>query len=832
MDIMVTAKKDNDFPLYIGIFFFSGSVLLFELSLMRVFSILQWNYLAFMIISIAFLGYGASGTFLSVFSSILKRAEGKNLYKYLLFFSLLFSLGSLLSIFTISKVPFDLYRVITDRYQLLYLVIYYLAIAIPFFFAGICISLAISKLPGKVNKIYFCDLGGASIGCISFLVLANYISLSHLLIIPPLLSFLASFLFSLKLKDKKSIIYIVGIFIFIILFSGAESFYSFPINPYKSLFTLLRYPNSRIIDKQENSFARLEVVESDGVKYAPGLSLNFSGVIPEQLGIVTDGNGLSAITRLEGENDLEGLKKIEFSDYISSALGFHLVKKTDNREKILIIGPGGGLDILGGIYNGKKEIRGIEMNPNVKILMQNNYADYSGNIYNCEGIKILTGEGRSVLKGLEQKFDLIQISLIGSSNTASGGFHSISENYLYTVEGFIDFWQHLSDGGSLNITRWLKFPPREIVRLCSISLEALSRMGIEKPENHLAIIRSWGTSTLILSKKEIGEEEISIIKDFCDKRNFDAVYFPGIKEEDANINHVLEQSYYYQEIDQLINSFEEDELKDFYDSYFFNVSAVTDNQPYFFYTLKWQNIPKIIKNTANWQPLIEWGNLIIFATFIQGIIFSIIFIFLPLILKRFPVTKRKVKIPFLLYFASLGLGYMLLEISFIQKFILYLVNPSYSTSIIIFSFLFFSGLGSFYSRRIERNYIESLKIVILSLCVILLLYQIILPQIFNTTLKYSLLVRIFITIGLIFPLGFLMGMPFPLGIRLVSSINQGKEKGLIPWLWATNSFCSIIASVSAVIIALFFGFKVVAILAALAYLFGFLSINYSRKMTF
>jgi len=823
---MVMSKKDSDFSLYVGIFFFSTSVLLFELSLMRVFSILQWNYLAFMIISIAFLGYGASGTFLSVFSSILKKAKGKNLYKYLLFFSLLFSLGSLLSIFVISKIPFDLYRVITDRYQLLYLVIYYLAIAVPFFFAGICISLAISKLPEKVNKIYFCDLGGAAIGCISFLILANYISLSNLLIIPPLLSFLASFLFSLKLKNKSSAIYIVGIFIFIILFSGAESFYSFPVNPYKSLFTLLRYPNSRIIDKQENSFARLEVVESEGVKYAPGLSLNFSGEIPEQLGLVTDGDGLSAITKVEGENDLEGLRKIEFSDYISSALGFHLIS---DKRKVLIIGPGGGLDILGGIYNKAEEIWGIEMNPDVKTLLQSNYADYSGNIYNREGIKILTGEGRSVLKGLDQKFDLIQISLIGSSNTASGGFYSISENYLYTVDAFIDFWQHLSDGGKLGITRWLKFPPREIVRLCSISLEALSRMGIEKPENHLAVIRSWATSTLILSKKEIGEEEIRIIKDFCDKRNFDVVYFPGIKEEEANTNHILEQSYYYQEIEQLIYSFREDELKDFYDSYFFNVSAVSDNQPYFFYTLKWKNIPKIVKSTANWQPLVEWGNLIIFVTFIQGIIFSIIFIFLPLILKRFPVTKRKVKVPFLLYFASLGLGYMLLEISFIQKFILYLTNPSYSTSIIIFSFLFFSGLGSFYSRRVERNYINALKIIIFTLCGILILYQFILPYVFNTTLKYSLLVRIFITLGLIFPLGFLIGMPFPLGIRVVNSTEQGK--GLIPWLWATNSFCSIIASVSAVIIAIFFGFKVVAILAALIYLFGFLSINYSKNDT-
>ena len=171
---------------------------------------------------------------------------------------------------------------------------------------------------------------------------------------------------------------------------------------------------------------------------------------------------------------------------------------------------------------------------------------------------------------------------------------------------------------------------------------------------------------------------------------------------------------------------------------------------------------------------------------------------------------------------------MLLEISFIQKFILYLTNPSYSTSIIIFSFLFCSGLGSFYSKKIERNYIGSLKIIILSLCAILLSYQIILPYIFNATLKYILMARIFITVGLIFPLGFLMGMPFPLGIRLVNSVDQGKGKELIPWLWATNSFCSIIASVSAVIIAIIFGFKVVAYLAAFIYLLGFIGIRNYR----
>jgi len=614
------------------------------------------------------------------------------------------------------------------------------------------------------------------------------------------------------------------------MLNSAGDLFSLRVNPYKSLFTLLRHPQSEIIKRKKNSFSRLEVAKSEGVKYAPGLSLNFTGEIPEQLGIVADGDGLSAVTKLEEENHFTGLKKIEFSDYISSALGFHLINKKEKLEKILIIGPAGGLDILGGLYHGIEKIWGIEMNPNIKNLLKKHFGDYSGNIYNREGINILTGEGRSILKGLDDEFDLIQISLIGSSNAASGGFYSISENYLYTVEGFIDFWQHLSDRGKLSITRWLKFPRREIVRLCSVSLEALSISGIKNPENHIAIIRSWATSTLILSKSEIRNEEILSIKDFCDKRNFDTIYFPGITEEDTNINHLLEQSYYYQDINDLIISFQKNTQEDFYKSYFFNISPVIDNQPYFFYALKWKNIPGILKSTANWQTLIEWGNLMIFATFIQGIIFSIIFIFLPLILKRTSINKRKTKIPFLVYFASLGLGYMLLEISFIQKFILYLTNPSYSTSIVIFSFLFCSGLGSFYSKKIKRNYIGFLKIIIPSLCAILFLYQIFLPYIHDATLHFDLIVRVFITIGLILPVGFLMGIPFPLGIRLVNSISRGKETGLIPWLWATNSFCSIIASVSAVLIAILFGFKMVIFLAASIYLFGLISLNKIRSI--
>jgi len=223
--------------------------------------------------------------------------------------------------------------------------------------------------------------------------------------------------------------------------------------------------------------------------------------------------------------------------------------------------------------------------------------------------------------------------------------------------------------------------------------------------------------------------------------------------------------------------------------------------------------------------MIEWGNLIVFATLIQGIIFSFFFIFLPLFVKR--ISPGKGWYFPILYFAALGLGYMLIEISFIQKFILYLTNPTYASSVIIFSFLFFSGLGSRYSQHFGGKEIFYLKRIVPTICVLLIIYQWITQIIFQFTMPFIIAIRFVLTSCLIAPLAFLMGMPFPLGIGILA---ERKEK-LIPWAWATNNFCSILASVSAVMIALSFGFQAVGYLAAVIYLGGLLAIMWSKNMS-
>jgi len=800
-------KVSSEYCFYFGIFLISLSVLIFELTLTRIFSIIQWNYLAFMIISIAFLGYGASGTFLTVTPSLTNKNRIQSLPDLLSRFALIYGLSILLALFLIMRIPFDLYRLNVDHYQWLFLAFYYLAIALPFFFAGTCISLAITHLPEKVSRLYFYDLTGASLGCLAFLFFTSYINIINLVILLAIIGLAASFLFSYT-QQKRLFSFIPLILIAILFLFNFSPFWSLslPINPYKELFTFLRYPETRILDQKENSFSQVKVVQSPAVKYAPGLSLNFEGRIPEQLGLLTDDSGLSAITRFDGTKE-----SIRFTDYLSNALGFYL---TEGRDRVLVIGAGGGLDMLSALYQESKVIEAIELNPLVIDLLKEQYADYSGQLFNRPEITILPGEGRSVLKGIDHSYELIQISLVGSAAASSGGFYSISENYLYTVEGMIDFWQHLSLDGVICITRWLLFPPRESVKLTAIALEALKKVGIENPENHIALIRSWGTTTFICSKRPIDKKMIDIIISFCQERSFDPVYFPGISPSQVNQNHKLEKPYYYEAIFNLVRYFQQGGVNDYYRDYFFNITPATDNRPFFFYFLKWRNIPTIIRDTSYWQPIIEWGNLMVFATLVQGLVLSFFFIFLPLWIKK--VSPEKGWYFPLLYFAALGFGYMLIEISFIQKFILYLTNPTYASSVIIFSFLFFSGLGSRFSQHFQQKAIYYLSRIIPVICLFLVLYQGLIPLIFQHTLQLPLIIRFLLTAALIAPLAFLMGMPFPLGIGIIA----GKRGNMIPWAWATNNFCSILASVSAVIIALSAGFQAVGYLAAVIYLAG------------
>ena len=805
--------------LYIGIYLTSFSTLLFEISLTRIFSIAQWYHFAFMVVSMALLGYSASGTFLMLFPSIFK----KDTYYVLSISALLFAIFSPLSYIITNRIAFDPIKIAWDPMQIVYILIYYIIFSIPFFFSGMTISVAISRFSNIVHRIYFSDLIGAGSGCLLALLIFSLTGASNSVIISSISGILASTIFSLQPSSHKKnsfpyrlILIVIPISIIII----SPPFMEIAISPYKGLQTALRHPDAEIVKTEWDSISRVDVIKSGAVRFAPGLSLKFQGELPEQIGLTVDGGNLNAITKFSGNKD-----DIAFTDYLPSAIPYYLTKP----DNILIFDPRGGLDILSAIYNGATNIESVEFYPLLTEIVKNDYREFSGGIYNKEKIGIKSGDGRTFIRQSKNRYDIIQISPGDAFASSSTGIYGLTEDYRFTVEAFRDYIEHLNENGILTITLYLLPPPRHELKVVSIAVKALEEIGVTSPEKHIAIIRTWGTITIIIKRSGVGSSDIEKIKTFCKERHFDIEYYPGIKKEETNIYNRFQEPLYFNLLSKIINP---DEKENFFNNYIFDVTPATDDRPFFHHFFKWNTIGDTYNTFGRkWQPFLEGGYLIPIV-FIQALVVSIVFIILPLLFSR-KINLEKFKmgdISFLLYFLLIGIGFMFAEISMIQRFILFLGHPVYSISTVLFTLLISSGMGSRFSGKFSNGQdggvrIREFKLYLLILCGLIIIYAILLPYIFNKILLEGIIWRQLISFTFLFPLGFFMGMPFPTGIKLLERYNAG----IIPWAWCINGCSSVISSVLVILIALSFGFKITLILSAVAYAGGLLILKHRES---
>ena len=802
-------SRESNF-LYIGIYLTSLSTLLFEISLTRIFSIAQWYHFAFMVVSMALLGYGISGTFLMLFPSILKR----DTYTLLSNSALLFAISSPLAYIISNQIAFDPIKVAWDSMQIIYILFYYILFSIPFFFSGMTISIAISKFSEKVHRIYFSDLLGAGSGCIISLFIFFLFGASNAVAVASISGILASAFFYLKKKGVPYRFFLIAIPLSIIIFS--PTFMEIAISPYKGLSSALRYPDAKTIKTKWDSISRVDVIKSGAVRFAPGLSLKFQGELPEQLGLTVDGGSLNAVTRFTGNKD-----EIAFTDYLPSAMPYYLIKP----DNILIFDPRGGLDMLSAIYHGATNIESVEFYPLLTEIVKNDYREFSGGIYDKEKIGIKSGDGRTFIRQSKNRYDIIQISPGDAFASSSTGIYGLTEDYRFTVEAFRDYIEHLNENGILTITLYLLPPPRHELKVVSTAIKTLEEMGIISPEKHISVVRTWGTITIIIKKGELNSDDINKIKDFCKERHFDIEYYPGIKKEETNIYNRFQEPLYFNLLTKIFNP---DERKNFFNNYIFDVTPVIDDRPFFHHFFKWNTIAETYNTFGRkWQPFFEGGYLIP-VVFIQALVVSIVFIILPLLfLRKINLEIFKMKdISFLLYFLLIGIGFMFAEISMIQQFILFLGHPVYSITTVLFTILISSGTGSYLSGRYFRDkgyeiIIRKFKFFLIILCGLIIIYSILLPYLFNRILFESIIYRQTLSFILLFPLGFFMGIPFPTGIKLLERYNTK----IIPWAWCINGCSSVVSSILVIIIALTFGFKTALILSAVAYSGGFLMLS-------
>jgi len=776
----------------------SAAAIGYEILLMRMLSIVQWHHFAYMIISLALLGYGASGTFVALGKHWLEpRFESAFAVSALLFSATIvicFVLGQ--------RVPFNALEIVWNPRQFLNLSVIYLVFFVPFFFAACCIGLAFTCRKSHIRQIYLFDLLGAGLGAILILAGLFLFSPPDALIMLAFLALAGSALAGFASSARRPLIALQLVCFFFFLFGLPQDWLELRISEYKGLPQAMQVIDSSVLRVSSSPLGLLTVVESPQVpfRHAPGLSFNSRFVPPEQLAVFTDGDGMSVITRFDGNPTA----LVHLGD-ITAALPYQLL----DEPEVLVLGAGGGSDVLLALYHGAAKVDAVELNPQMIELVSTAYADFAGHLYDDKRITVHTKEARGFVAQSDKKYDLVQIGLLDSFAASGSGVQALNESYLYTVEAVSQYLDHLAPGGMLAITRWLKLPPRDSLKLAATAIEALRETGAAEPGHQLVLIRSWNTSTLLAKNGVFAGDEIAAIREFARSRSFDTAFYPSMPESDANHFNVLDHPFLYDGVNALLG----DDAGDFFERYKFHIAPATDNQPYFFHFLKWSALPEFLGLLKRGGAgFIEWGYLIVVATLIQATIAGVVLILLPLsrIKRHWPRgTGRRMGS----YFFLLGLAFLFIEMAFIQKFILFLSHPVYSVAVVLSGFLVFAGLGSGYSgrllRRVKQNERTAVGTAVAGISAIALLYVVLLPIFFEQLIGLPDGIKFVLSALLIAPLAFCMGMPFPIGLQQVA----GSAPDFIPWAWGINGFASVLSASLATLLAVELGFTMVLLLA-------------------
>lgn len=796
--------------LLITIFMLSLSSLAFEILLTRVFSIGQWNHLSFMVISIALFGFGASGTVLSLLGAKRKGWEERlTRSPQLKTFIFLYTMTGLVSFAVLNQIPLDYFRLPIEPVQSVYLFVVYLLLSLPFFLSGLIISLAYAKLPEKTGRIYWVSMAGSACGALLPFFLLPLLGEGRLIllvmIIPLWLILLKeadpahSDRFKKRIRLLKTIVSLfIGIGISVILGVVSHPLLDAMINvdpsPYKALSHLLQYPNTEIIETATSLRGRIDRVKSVHLHVASGLSLTFPGPLPEQTAVFNDGGNRLILYNRDAVDTPEDR---QFARFTLSFAGYRLLPSPGH---VLLIQQGGGLAIPCALSSGAGKISIVESNPHIARIIKRHY-----------DLPVINTNPRGFLAGTQDRFDIIHVDNLGSPLP---GTSVLKQEYLFTIETVSEYLNHLNDQGILTITRKLHLPPSDIIRLWAVAYESLKSNGIDHPERHILVLRNWDTFTLLVSPGSFSDR--GVLKTFARDLNFDWVYAPGMRKEMANHFNVFDEPFHYLALRDLEEAYREGKADQYFKQYLLDVSPQSDHRPFPNRFLKWSRLKAIYKSTGSrFYSLIMSGEIIVAVVFIEALVLSILLLLLPL----FSLSKHRngPLFPLTLFFFSIGAGFMFLELFFIKAFLLLFGNPTISFTMVLAGILIFSGIGGFCSQWMR---LKDLRYALFGLAIVLILLFIGLDRTVHYLLRFPGGLQYLFAFLLLFPPGFLIGLPFTLGMRYL--LKTPAERA---YAWAVNGCASVLASIASMQIALSLGIPMILVCAFIAYVLAFLSMH-------
>ena len=776
----------------------SCASLLLELALTRLFSVVLFYHFAFLAISVALLGLGAGGVFAHVFRARLSRWTVPELGSKLLFLSAILVLG-VLEVVLHSAVSLNLELRNFEK-----LTIIYLAAAVPFFITGLIFSIVFARETQQVASLYGFDLIGGASACILLVPLLNFGGGPNAVLCSAALMALGAALWSETRAVRWFALAILTAYLALIA-----------ANHNGRLIDIIYAKGARrtgVEFARWNALSRVEVDQVDHSKY-----------------VVIDADASTAIMNVDPalwDHDIpvgpsSGNSSVSFnwrSDLMNAAPSLANVLRP--RGDFAIIGPGGGVDVLRAVASGSRGVTGIEINPLIaNTIMRERYAEYAHHLYDRPEVRIHVADGRSYLRSSREQYDVVQMTLVDTWASTAAGAYALSENNLYTVEAFREYFDHLRPDGMIAITRWEFRQPREALRVVSQAMEALHELGISHPQANFIVASDGlldqdGRPVIVLAKKsEFTPDEIASVRSHLAAHpKLVSLYIPAADNAQNAFTRMIQSN----------------DPRAFAATYQYNVAPVFDASPFFFFTLKTGHALTDLRGTRggmDWR--VNLGIAILGMVLAISIIAVIAFLVIPL---SFEPRASYPRILPLCYFIAVGLGYILVEITLIQRFVLFLGHPTYALTVVIFLLLLSSGAGSLTARRWMAR-VQILRPVLLAIVGGAIAYLALLPFILKSLVGVLFFLKLFISGALITPLGFAMGMPFPIGLRLLDDHSSSAD-GMCEWGWAMNASASVLGSVLAMVIAIHFGLNVTLGCGALAYGLALLSsATFGRKLT-
>lgn len=787
---------------YYGIFFTALATLMYEILLTRIFSVTMGYHFAFMAVSIAMFGMTA-GAMLVFFRANYFTAE--RLPRW----SLLFSITIILSFLFHLYIPF---RHDLTIWGILIVGATYTAISVPFVFSGIVVCLVLASFTKHVGKLYAADLIGAGLGCMLVVWALDYTGGPASVFIAAFLAGLGAFAFMPSRRDAETlekttlpalVLYLVAIGIF----AAIGSYLAIEHEPLIRLKWVRGEPEEKSIYEEWNSFSRINITGDTNEYVKPfgwGLSSTFDSTKRvKQLMMNVDAHSTTVLTGFSGDSSQLEHLKYDVANVV------HYLR---NGSDIAVIGSGGGRDILTAILFKQRTVLGLEINEEMVKAVNGSFGNFTGHLDKYPQVTFVADEARSYLTRLDKKFDAIQLTVIDNWSATSSGAFVLTENALYTLESWKILFEHLKPDGVLSVTRYYRDIPSEIYRLAALSAGTLKDMGVQDPSGNIIVIKNnphdtsierRSTGTILSSPNAFSKTDLDTLKAVCDRMKFEIIY-PVVDRNSFRPDSVFATLASGKDINEFTNNFPVD------------ISPPTDDSPFFFFMLR-------LKDMFN-RPLHHEFDMsfnlkavfILFSVLAVVVFLSVVCIILPLIIK-----SKKKPLPggvpketwvdsraLLLYFACIGFGFMLIEISQIQRFNIFLGHPVYSLSVSLFALLISTGIGSYmlsFPRKRESSSIASSGVYsrLGILLIFLIIFGTLTPHLIDFFRASSTPIRITIAALSLFPIGLFMGTAFPLGIKIASV----KSESLIPWLWGINGAMSVVASVVAVLIGMTLGIK-------------------------